>query len=77
MKLVRVNGGTSIAVYQQGQIQKVADLLKDGRVNFLALADYSQDSYLEKIVRDTFCKMAMVESLVEENKRQMKELNLS
>jgi phosphoserine phosphatase len=77
MKLVRVNGGTSIAVYQQGQIQKVADLLKDGRVNFLALADYSQDSYLEKIVRDTICKMAMVESLVDENKRQMKELNLS
>jgi 2-hydroxy-3-keto-5-methylthiopentenyl-1-phosphate phosphatase len=42
MKLVKVNGGCSIAVYQQGERQNVEELLKHKRVDFLASADYSE-----------------------------------
>jgi 2-hydroxy-3-keto-5-methylthiopentenyl-1-phosphate phosphatase len=49
MKLCKVNGGHSIAVYQEDR--KVADdMLKQGRVDFTAPADYSKGSKMEKTV---------------------------
>lgn len=74
MKLVRANGGYSIAVYQDGQRSKVEDMLKDGRVDFLALADYSQNKELDKLVMDIICKMATVDSLKNKSKEQLKEI---
>ena len=35
MKLVKANGGYSIAVYQKGKKAKVEELLQDGRVDFI------------------------------------------
>lgn len=49
MKLVKVNGGHSVAVY--GDDQKTAeDILSQGRVDFTALADYGSGKKLEKTV---------------------------
>ena len=71
MKLVKVNGGCSIAVFPQGKRGKVADLIKDERVNFIEPADYSENSKLDIIVKDIIIKMASVEKLMEHTKRQM------
>lgn len=52
MKLVRANGGQSIAVYDPARGKAAADALqRDQRVNFVAPATYVPDSRLEKIVR--------------------------
>lgn len=71
MKLVKVNGGYSIAVYQKRKKSKVEELLKHQRVDYLAPADYSENSELDKIVRDIVCKMAMTDSLKRKSKAQM------
>ena len=49
MKLVRTNGGHSIAVYQDKK-EKVNELLLQGRVDYVLKADYSKGSSLEKAV---------------------------
>jgi len=71
MKLVKANGGYSIAVYQEGKRDKVEDLIQHERVDFISLADYSEGSELDKTVRDILCKMAMVDSLKKRNKSQI------
>ncbi|MEL7656558.1 MAG: haloacid dehalogenase-like hydrolase [Bacillota bacterium] len=76
MKLVKVNGGYSIAVYKKGKKSKVEDLLRHGRVDFLAIADYSEGSELDCIVRDMICKMALVDSLKRKSKKQMQEIKI-
>ena len=72
MKLVKANGGYSIAVYTKGKRSKVESLLKDNRVDFITLADYSEGGDLDNTIRDIICKMAMVDSLKSRTKSQMK-----
>ena len=73
MKLVKVNGGYSIAVYKDNK--DIAEgLLGSGRVNFIARADYSKGSALEKTVRDIISKMVITDSLVRENRKQLDEM---
>lgn len=50
MKLVRVNGGHSIAVYCDEKRDAVNPMILQGRVNFIAPADYTKGSTLEKTV---------------------------
>lgn len=60
MKLVKVNGGHSIAVYQPGSAPKkklAEDLVKENRVNFIASADYSEGKSLEKIIHGILNKI--------------------
>ena len=71
MKLVKVNGGYSIAVYTKGKRNKVESLLEHGRVDFISPADYSEGGELDNTVRDILCKMAMVDSLKSRTKSQM------
>ena len=70
MKLVRVNGGYSIAVYQKAKRKKVEELILHNRVDFIERADYSENSSLDKTVRDIICKMAMADSLTRHSKAQ-------
>ena len=72
MKLVKANGGYSIAVCTKGKRSKVESLLKDNRVDFITLADYSEGGDLDNTIRDIICKMAMVDSLNSRTKSQMK-----
>ncbi|HOP11088.1 MAG TPA: HAD family hydrolase [Oscillospiraceae bacterium] len=75
MKLVKANGGYSIAVYQEGNQQKVADLLLDKRVDFIQLADYTKGSELDITIRDIICKMASVDSLKRKSDSQLKSVS--
>jgi len=52
MKLVKTNGGHSIAVYQEQKRDKVDELLRDQRVDFIAPADYSEGGRLDALVKD-------------------------
>ena len=72
MKLVRANGGYSIAVYQKGKRNKVADLIANNRVNFIETADYSEGSDLDSTVKMILCKMANVDYLTSRTKTQLK-----
>lgn len=49
MKLVKVNGGHSIAVYQE-DIKTANDMMNQGRIDFVVPANYSKDSKMENIV---------------------------
>lgn len=74
MKLVKVNGGHSIAVHKEGQRESVEGLLKHNRVDFLAVADYTENSCLSRLVTDIIRKIAMVDRLARESRRQMDEV---
>jgi hypothetical protein len=50
MIVVKQNEGHSIAVYPKGMRDKVSSLFEDGRVDYIAKADYSINGELEKIV---------------------------
>lgn len=72
MKLVKVNGGYSIAVYQKGKRSKVESFLLDKRVDYILPADYTENSELYKTICDIICKMFMVDSLKRKSNSQMK-----
>ncbi len=72
MKLVKVNGGYSIAVYQEGAREKVQSLLDDGRVDFTEPADYTEGSSLDRTVRSMILKMALTDRLVRGAEEQKK-----
>lgn len=75
MKLVKVNGGYSIAVHREGKRGEVSDLLKHERVDVLAVADYSENSELDIIVREMMGKISMVDSLKQRTQKQLKEID--
>lgn len=60
MKIVKKEGGHSIAVYEPKSSEKLKiaeQLVKDSRVNFMASADYSENSQIEKIVKTIIDKI--------------------
>ena len=64
MKLVKSNGGQSIAVYDESQGKEAAERLKkDDRVNFVVPADYSAGSDMETIVCAIIKKIQAVEEM--------------
>jgi len=70
MRLVKANGGFSIAVHTDGGQGKVEELLAHDRVDYLAAADYSADSQLDTLVRDIMRKMTVTDGLVRESMKQ-------
>ncbi|MBQ3967716.1 MAG: haloacid dehalogenase-like hydrolase [Lachnospiraceae bacterium] len=74
MKLVKVNGGYSIAVYQNRKKQEAEELLKDQRVTFIAPADYSEGSALDATVKDIITDMAIKDKLVRQHIKQMEKV---
>lgn len=50
MKLVKTSGGHSVAVYQDEKAQAV-DLLKQGRVSYIAHADYTEGGKLDTTIK--------------------------
>jgi hypothetical protein len=58
MKLVKQNGGKSIAVFNPtGSLQTPESLIKDNRVNFICPADYRENEKLHKMVHAIILKM--------------------
>lgn len=70
MKMMKSYGGKSIAVYQQLD-DKVKDLLKKGRVDYIYPADYREESGLDKTVKDIIKQMAISDKLYEEYTQQL------
>jgi hypothetical protein len=63
MKMVKEKGGKSIALYPSGNKKNVKPLVDDARINYVCVADYSQNSTLEKIVKLMIENMATLERL--------------
>ena len=63
MKLTKVNGGHSIAVYQKGQSQEAKKLIDEQRVDFALPADYRAGKPLEKAVFTMIDEVAAAEEL--------------
>jgi 2-hydroxy-3-keto-5-methylthiopentenyl-1-phosphate phosphatase len=72
MKLVRSNGGQSIAIYKKKA--KVEELLKDNRVNYIVPADYSQGGELDAIVKTIINEMALRDKLIKINQKQLSKI---
>ena len=67
MKMMRAYGGQAIAVYQEENRQGVEDLLSKGRVDFIFPADYREGTTLDSTVKNIIRKMAICDTLAEEN----------
>ena len=74
MKMMRAYGGQAIAVYQESNRMGVEDLLAKGRVDFIFPADYSEDTALDLTVKNIIRKMAITDSLGEENAKQLRSI---
>src|SRR5574344_50288 len=58
MKMVKANGGHSIAVYSSEDHRTTAQkLIRENRVNFACLADYNEGKELEDVVRRILIKI--------------------
>jgi hypothetical protein len=75
MKLVKVNGGYSIAVYTKKKKVKVKDLLIHNRVDFVTMADYSEGSELECITKKIIDKISIFDDLYSINRKQALSFN--
>jgi hypothetical protein len=65
-RLVKEQGGHSIAVFRphtQAAKSKSKQLMKDGRVNFIAPADYSDGKTIDQIVKAIMEKVAATDYL--------------
>lgn len=58
MKLVKLNGGHSIAVYPDGGKEKAGELLQADRVNFISAANYCEGGELNLIAKDIIRRIA-------------------
>ncbi len=74
MKLVNVNGGHSIGVYnpEVGK-ERVIRMMKDNRIRYMSPADYSEGSELEGLLKDIIDKTASYERLEQKHVRDAKE----
>ena len=73
MKLVKVNGGHSIAVYQKGKKELANELIRNHRVNYIAPANYKEGNALDLIIKDVITEMAVKDRLVRLQLKQKKE----
>lgn len=71
MRLVKDKNGKSIAVYPRGKKEKVAGLLRDERVNYIALADYSEGSELDNIVKMQLEYIALRTKMEDKYRKQL------
>jgi 2-hydroxy-3-keto-5-methylthiopentenyl-1-phosphate phosphatase len=74
MKMMKAYGGTAIAVYQDSNREKVEELLRRDRVDFIFPADYGAHSQLNKTVHNLIKKIAIADELTAENARQLREI---
>ncbi|MBQ4091416.1 MAG: haloacid dehalogenase-like hydrolase [Clostridia bacterium] len=71
MKLVKQRGGKSIALYAEGNSDSVKPLVDDDRINYVCVADYSEGSMLEKIVKLIIENMSILELLKSTEQMQL------
>ena len=72
MKMMRAYGGQAIAVYQDANRPGVGQLLRQGRVDYIYPADYSEGAGLELTVKEIIRRMAVNHRLSEEKHAQLR-----
>ena len=72
MKMMRAYGGQAIAVYQNANRPGVEQLLRQGRVDYIYPADYSEGAGLELTVKEIIRRMAVNHRLSEEKHAQLR-----
>ena len=68
MKVVKSRGGKAIAIYQNQQKEKVQNLVRDNRINYVCPTNYKENSYLDRIVKliiKTSCLVSELSNLEE------------
>lgn len=73
MKMMKSYGGKAIAVYQSLD-DKVCELLRKDRVDYIYPADYTEGSGLDKTMKDIIKNMIIVDKLNEEYTKQLKSI---
>ena len=73
MKMMKAYGGYSIAVYQNRR--KVESMLERNRVDFIYPADYREGSGLDVTMKNILRKIAVSETLYQENAVQKRAQN--
>lgn len=68
MTILKEKGGKSIAIYPKGKQEKVAQLVEDGRINYICRGDYSANSEIEKIMKLIINQISISDTL---NKKQI------
>ena len=73
MRMTRETGGYAIAVYQNNDKKIVNDLLIDNRIDFYAKANYTENSEIDKLIKNILSEISIKSKLKEINKLQIKE----
>ncbi len=73
MKLVKSNGGKSIAVYQEGSMDVCKKLMRENRIDYYALADYSKGAPLSALVTAILRKIKAEDDLIQMHNVQVRE----
>lgn len=74
MKMMKSYGGVAIAVYQDNYKERVNDMLQKDRVDFIFPANYEEGTELDKTMKNIIKKMSIVDTLVNENSKQKKNI---
>ncbi|HKM10907.1 MAG: haloacid dehalogenase-like hydrolase [Bacilli bacterium] len=72
MILVKENGGNSIAVYQDSNKDHVSNLFEDGRVNYIARADYRSGSDIDKVIKLILSEISVQAELAKKQEQLLK-----
>lgn len=75
MKMMKSYGGKAVAVYQEGERNRVEELLRKDRVDYIYCADYRENSKLDITIKNIIKKMAISDLLYNEYSNQLKEIN--
>ncbi len=71
MKLVKTNGGKSIAVYTEKSADLAISLLNERRVDFIAPSNYCENSELDFIMKKTLKSMKAIDEVVDIHHKQL------
>lgn len=75
MKLVKLNQGQSIAVFRKREKKVAAQLMSEGRVDFITEANYGKDGELDQIIKAIIEKMSIVEKLARLHDKHKKSIS--
>jgi len=74
MTVVKNYGGRSIAIYSKKKKDLVIPLVKEGRVNYACLADYRENSELDKVVKLFIDGVAIKEKMINAETKSKKKI---
>lgn len=74
MSMVRKDGGYAIAVYTKERLEIVKNLLKEDRIDYAVLADYTENSEIDILIKKILLEMKIHTDLRTERKIQLDKL---